>query len=291
MKLIMTLFVRDEEDIVGENIEYHLSRGVDHVIATDNLSRDATGSILREFERSGRLTYRFDDRDTLPQADCVTLMARVAHAMGADWVINNDADEFWWPENGWSLKAELEAIPAAFDGIFVERSNYLRRRDTSEESPFYETMIHRDLQSRNPIGKPLPGKSAHRAHAEVNVQPGNHHFALAERKPNVALCRRIQVFHYPIRSYAEFENSILLGGAAYRRNAELPETTGIARRTLYAIALQGSLPAYYQQNLHDDDSLTRRMKAGEVREDARLRDALRKLRAGQQESANPQTLI
>jgi len=47
MQLIMTLLVRDEEDIIQENIEYHLARGIDFIIATDNLSVDSTTVIQR----------------------------------------------------------------------------------------------------------------------------------------------------------------------------------------------------------------------------------------------------
>ena len=38
MRLVMTLLVRDEEDIVRANVDFHLARGVDFVIATDNRS-------------------------------------------------------------------------------------------------------------------------------------------------------------------------------------------------------------------------------------------------------------
>ena len=41
MKLVMTLLVRDEEDIVRENLDFHLAQGVDEVIVTDNGSEDA----------------------------------------------------------------------------------------------------------------------------------------------------------------------------------------------------------------------------------------------------------
>ncbi len=51
VKIVLTLLVRDEADIIGSNLAYHLSQGVDFVIATDNGSRDGTDEILREYAR------------------------------------------------------------------------------------------------------------------------------------------------------------------------------------------------------------------------------------------------
>ncbi len=42
MKLVMTLLVRDEQDIIRENIEFHLAQGVNFFVVTDNKSVDAT---------------------------------------------------------------------------------------------------------------------------------------------------------------------------------------------------------------------------------------------------------
>ena len=49
MKVVMTLLVRDEEDILRENIDFHLKQGVDHFIVTDNLSLDSTSEVVKLF--------------------------------------------------------------------------------------------------------------------------------------------------------------------------------------------------------------------------------------------------
>ena len=43
MKLVQTLVVRDEADIVDAQIAYHLNAGVDFVIASDHDSLDGRG--------------------------------------------------------------------------------------------------------------------------------------------------------------------------------------------------------------------------------------------------------
>ncbi|HEY8764567.1 MAG TPA: glycosyltransferase family 2 protein [Solirubrobacteraceae bacterium] len=57
MKLVMTLLVRDEEDILRENLDFHLAAGVDEVILMDNRSVDGTAAIAREYERAGHSTH------------------------------------------------------------------------------------------------------------------------------------------------------------------------------------------------------------------------------------------
>lgn len=88
MKLVMTLLVRDEEDIVGSNIDFHLAQGVDFIIATDNLSGDGTPEILRRYERQGLLHYIHQPEDNFAQHRWVTHMAQMACTdFAADWVI------------------------------------------------------------------------------------------------------------------------------------------------------------------------------------------------------------
>src|SRR3954466_6004641 len=101
MKLVMTLLVRDEQDIVADNLDFHLAQGVDEVIVTDNGSEDATLEILRPYEERGAVRAISEPSDDSSQGRWVTRMARMEAAdLGADWVINNDAHEFWWPRGG-----------------------------------------------------------------------------------------------------------------------------------------------------------------------------------------------
>src|SRR5919106_5144173 len=111
MRLVMTLLARDEADIVDAQIAFHLGAGVDFVVATDNRSEDATTEILERYEREGHLHLIREPGDDLRQSEWVTRMARIAATQfGADWILNTDADEFWWPRNG-SFRELFATVP------------------------------------------------------------------------------------------------------------------------------------------------------------------------------------
>ena len=74
----MTLLVRDEADVVDAQLAFHLSAGVDFVIATDNASCDGTTEILERYERAGHLRLLREPGDQMRQAEWVTRMARLA---------------------------------------------------------------------------------------------------------------------------------------------------------------------------------------------------------------------
>jgi len=117
MKVVMTVCARDEADVVDEQIAFHLHAGVDFVVATDNRSEDGTTEILERYERAGYLHLIREAGDDMRQDEWVTRMARLAATdFGADWVINADADEFWWPREG-SLKDVLALIPHRYGVI------------------------------------------------------------------------------------------------------------------------------------------------------------------------------
>jgi glycosyltransferase involved in cell wall biosynthesis len=269
MKLVMTLLVRDEQDIIADHLDYHLAQGVDEVIVTDNGSEDATLEILREYEARGVVRIILEPSDDYSQGRWVTRMARMAATeLGADWVINSDADEFWWPRSG-TLASTFEGLDARMGAVVARRTNFVPQPE--DDRPFWERMTVRERESLNPVGKPLPPKLAHRAHPEITVVQGNHRVRgpdLGERLEDGT----IEILHFPMRSYAQFENKIVKGGQAYARNQELPERIGRTWRRLYEAWQRGELPAHYADSVVSDPA------RADLVTDTRLRDYLRELR-------------
>lgn len=277
MRLVMTLLVRNEEDILRANLEYHYSRGVDYVIATDNLSRDATPDILQEYEQQGRLALIMERQDNYNQDLWVTRMARLAATKyGADWIINSDADEFWWPAHG-SLKTTLSAVSKAVRVVRCRRHNFVTR-PSAASAPFWREMIYRQTASVNELGQPLPPKVCHRAYDQVQVFPGNHH-AKISRSSAVGEAA-IDILHFPIRSYENLERRARFGGAAVRRNSEKRQPYIPRWQLQHELWKAGNLPRYFQELLATDEKIKDGLENRSLREDTRLRDCMIALAAG-----------
>jgi hypothetical protein len=269
VKLIMTLLVRDEQDIIRANIAYHLSQGVDFFIAMDNRSEDETPGFLKSYETKGLLRYIYEGDDDYNQHAWVTRMARMAYTdHGADWVINNDADEFWWPIEG-SLHETFSALPADINILRARRHNFPAVEPS--DVPFYHRMIYRDRESLNSFGRPLPPKVAHRGCADIIVDQGNH---AVKGLADPQVCEgQVEIFHFPVRSYDQIENKIAKGGAAYENNRELPEIVGRTWRQRYQdLKRDNNLNSYYEECCHDETRRAAKLASGEIVIDRRLSD-------------------
>ena len=93
--------VRNEEDIIGEVVRHLLNEGIDLVIVADNLSEDFTRPILDELANLDPRVLVVDDPDpAYDQAGKMTRLVHRAGAMGADWILPFDADEWWYWAGG-----------------------------------------------------------------------------------------------------------------------------------------------------------------------------------------------
>jgi len=287
VKLVMTLLVRNEDDILEANLDYHFARGVDFVIATDNNSEDATPAILERYAQRGLVHVIHEPSDDYSQRQWVTRMARLAATdFGADWVINNDADEFWWPKAA-SFKEIFAAVPPEFGVVVAPRLNFVAR--PGEEGAFFDRMTVAEVRGvptlpewqRFKAGDTdvrgsarlnwyphfLLPKTAHRATADVEVANGNHSVQGPGLRP-VPGWRPIEVLHFPLRSYAHFEKKVIDGGRATERNPD-PTYNGHLRQQ-YRLYREGKLFEYYLPQVVDDEELAAGVREGRLLVDRRL---------------------
>jgi Glycosyl transferase family 2 len=276
MKLVMTLLVRDEADIVDAQIAYHLDAGVDAVVATDNRSEDATTEILERYAREGVLHLIREPGDDLRQSEWVTRMARLAATeLGADWVLNADADEFW-RARGSTLKELLAAVPGRFGAVRGAWRNFVPRPD--DDRLFAERMTARLLTpSFHPHPLSTHFKSAHRARADIRIGRGNHE-ALADDLVALRGWYPIEILHFPVRSLEHCRRKYVTQFVALERNAEKGIPGHMAEA--YTAYRAGRLDAFYAPLVVDDEALAAGLADGTYAIDTRLRDTLRRLGFG-----------
>lgn len=277
MKLVMTLLVRNEADILATNLEYHLQRGVDFFIAMDNLSEDGTRDILENYRRRKLLHLLVQDDDDYAQSTWVTKMARMAATeYQADWVINNDADEFWWPEETKSIADLLATVSPEVHTLAVPRHNFVPVPN-DDGVDFKEIMTVREVDSRNIFGTPLLPKACHRGYPDVDVSMGNHGVQRTTGPMNIGRVP-MSILHFPLRNYEQFRRKIVLGGAALQRNTRLAPNVVRSWRNLYRRYQQGELEGYYRDQEFAGAKLNSALASGQLVRDERLRDFMRRAR-------------
>ena len=135
------------------------------------------------------------------QSEWVTRMARLAATeFGADWVINSDADEFWWPHGG-SLKDVLATVPSRYGVVRGCWRHFVARPRGPED--FAERMTVRLSVPGSPGDKETiyhaHQKVAHRAARDVQIEAGNHNADGPGLEP-LRAWHPIEVLHFSLRT-------------------------------------------------------------------------------------------
>lgn len=281
MRIIGTLMVRDEVDIVSAMVEHVLDQGVDTLIVTDNGSVDGTAEVLEHYARDGRLELHHDPVHRKQQGEVVTRMARRARTEHrADWVLNLDADEFLLPlDPALTVRDALAATPLHLNAFTVPVVNLIgpaaRRgsgvgrllwRDQRPESALEAVGIH---------AHPTP-TAVHRGESDVVVSQGNHFVSLRSNgQPPAAAA--MEILHLPWRSWEQLERKVVNAGKAYESNPSLRPSPRHHGMRDYRRHQEGRLWNAYLARTPRHADLVDAEERGEVTRDTRLRDHLEQL--------------
>ena len=248
----------------------------------DNCSTDGTFEILERYERAGLVNLeRLPGTVNEAWSEGRTKLGRRAHELGADWVIHNDGDEFWWPVTG-DLKETLAAIPERFGMVVAPRTEFVARPGNAW---FADRLTFREARALR------PPKAAHRTHPRIvldHPHPTRIWIESAsapalEGRPGLTITDArhpaptqelvfastfpIRVLHFPVRSRTQ-----------YRNRVEMAEGAGTLESSFRADLLdaheRGRLDQVYDELALSDQEAARGVEDGVLVEDTDFRDYL-----------------
>jgi hypothetical protein len=240
-RLVLLMVVRDERDVLADNLRFHFQLGVDFALVLDNGSTDGSQEVLEEFRKEGRLDWRPEPDPAYRQSMWMTGLARRAREeFGADWLLCCDADEFWQPAEG-DLKTfiERQRAPvlrcvrrnearvlseiAGSAPAFLEQQFVPVERPRAWQTPCAE-------RSRRELSDPaIPGVIFHeeapkvlaRADVTSGITQGNHDIVEVRGVRRVAPTGLI-LRHFPIRTASQFFAKVRQGAPALIRSGLPP---------------------------------------------------------------------
>jgi hypothetical protein len=160
----------------------------------------------------------------------------------------------------------LGSVPEAYGALAVAPRNFVPREGTE---PFWKRMVLREVRSQNLIGDPLEPKAAHRGLPDIEVDHGNHWVAAPGLRtaPSLPL---IEILHYPIRSYEQFERKVVAHGLGYEALKDRAPDVGRDQLMMLEVYRQGRLPAHFAGLVPDDADVEAGLAAGRLLVDRRL---------------------
>jgi Glycosyl transferase family 2 len=119
MKIVVSLGVKDEADLIACTLEHLFAIGVDFVVVCDIESSDGTTDVLERYRSRGKIWY-FQLGQDASQEEWERANLELLAQTDADWILFLDADEFPLPATG---QLRESAAFARADVVTLDRFN------------------------------------------------------------------------------------------------------------------------------------------------------------------------
>ena len=235
---VMMLMVKDEDDIIGQNLRHHYAMGFRRFCILDNGSTDATASVITAFRDAFPAALVVMIHDPIAgyyQADKMIAAERFCEAymkLGGStpsWLFFIDADEFL-------VSAGVLPRERSFDeALKAPAKNLLVMHWIHCASPGMITAVE---PGASPFGlftrictklEPQVPKIAYRSGQGLAPAMGNHfvtEYPYAAGQVTNASDFGVYLAHFPMRSLMQVRKKVINGGKAYKAASGLDEHGG-----------------------------------------------------------------
>jgi hypothetical protein len=235
-KIVATMLVRNEEDILAECLEHNFANGVDEVILMDNASTDRTREIAATFKN----VHIVDEPSNEYRQDLwQSRMGEMALERGASWVVPIDGDEFWCGmENLRMVQPNFGAVLA--DCLYEHPpTDLIEEPFSTKQMPIY----HRHDRK---FGKWCSGRFAYRPYKGIKIGMGQDN--IIDYAGAIGLLKEMWLHHYPIRGYERYAKKIKIGTEAIEAGNHHP-FVGSHWKESYRLLKEGKLREVYDNKV------------------------------------------
>lgn len=261
-KLIMTLVVRNEQEVIERHIRFHAAMGVDGFIVTSHKSTDRTNTILKKLQKEGLvLDILCKDSPNHQHSVWVNDMIKLAkYKYKADWVINSDADEFYYSKD-LNLKKSIISYKEVNPNVLIIDSTFVFPNEESDflSSPYFVVKPFQEFEVRQLnllqdkrfeefTGSQGCTKVIHKTKGFKRITDGNHSIIM-HRKKQLCIASNIVLYHFHIRNYKGYEEKVLrwIDSAQY-----MPKGQGEHMKHMIELYKQGKLRNNYDSLFGDE---------------------------------------
>lgn len=216
--LVMTMLVKNEEKMLENNLKFHKAMGVDKFIITDNNSTDSTPQILEKYKEMGwvHAIIKEPGQNYMQKQWVDRMICLAIKELKADWIMNVDADEFWYTRTG-SIKQELaqakgNVVHCPIRSMYPEENTPYTQWNKRVE--FVSNQADYELSTYS-IFERQRGKVAHRTDGYLQIGTGNHKVTMLPKK---TVETGIMIYHYNVGLRDAFIAKMVNGGKQFEQH-------------------------------------------------------------------------